>query len=118
MAVSKDDFIDGDLVNQYRDKLDTINPHNFSWADDVNLKDNKVIVKSSHYYDLRNRINFFASRPNLGTNSGCNGSCAGLCQGCGGTCLGTCVGSCTGSCAGSCSGTCMHGCRGCSDRWF
>lgn len=112
---STGNLIDGDIINEYRDKLDLIEP--YSWIDDTNLKDDKIIVYSSHFYQLRNRTNNFVSRPNLGTNSGCNGSCAGLCEGCGGTCSATCI-SCTGSCAGSCRGTCAGGCSGCSDRWF
>lgn len=116
MAVNKDELIDGDIINEYRGKLDLIEPE--SWTDDTNLKDDKIILKSNHYYEIRNRINFFSSKDVRGYNSGCNGSCAGLCQGCGSSCMGTCVGGCTGSCAGSCTGSCQSGCRGCSDRWF
>jgi len=115
MAKSSGQLISGDIIDEYRDKLDLIEP--YSWIDNVDLDNNKVIVKSSHFYDMRNRTNFFVSKPNVGNNSGCNGSCAGLCQGCGGTCSSTCI-SCTGSCAGTCRGTCRGGCDGCSDRWF
>jgi len=115
LGVQKEDLILGSIINDYRNSLDLIEP--YSWLDDVNLKDNKVIIKSSHFYDLRNRTNFFVSKPDVGTDSGCNGTCAGLCEGCGGTCSSTCI-SCTGSCSGSCRGTCAGGCDGCDGRWF
>lgn len=110
------ELINGDIINEYRNRLDKWNPHD--WVDDSDLANNKIIVKTTHFAELRSRINMYASKHVTASDAGCAGGCAGLCVGCASQCTGTCSGVCEGTCSGSCRGRCVGGCAGCSDRWW
>lgn len=115
---NQDDIVMGSLIEEYRNKLDSINPYDWAWENDVNLAANKIMIKANHISELRIRSSYFASKPLTGYSSGCNASCAGLCQGCGSGCDGACNTGCSASCSGSCTGSCSDGCTSCDMRWF